>query len=192
MVVFSSVVFAAVILAFRAFAMRGQLIRATLAVPVIWVAVEYLSEFRSPHSTFGNIAYTQMDCLPVLQVVAITGIWSIAFLLFLLPTAIAAMTAPVEAAREKRMIALGTAAVFVVTLGYGAYRLQNGPVGTRITAGLIASDVRQTIFAQGAGSIELVRRYAEHIPELAQQGAQVIVIPEKIGRFGPRGDPTSG
>src|SRR4051812_41408654 len=58
---------------FSSFARRGQLVKATFAVPVLWVAVEYLSETISPHSTFGNLAYTQMDFLHLLQIVSITG-----------------------------------------------------------------------------------------------------------------------
>jgi apolipoprotein N-acyltransferase len=56
-----SLVFALIVLAHRRFILRGQTLRAVFALPVLWTAVEYLVEFRSPHSTFGNLAYTQMD-----------------------------------------------------------------------------------------------------------------------------------
>ena len=44
---------------------------------------EYLVAITSPHSTFGNLAYTQMNCLPVIQIASITGIWGISFIVFL-------------------------------------------------------------------------------------------------------------
>src|SRR6185437_9996870 len=76
-------VFGLAILAFRYFIRRDSLWRASFTVPAIWVAYEYLNAVTSPHSTFGNVAYSQMDCLPVLQVASITGVWGIGFLLFL-------------------------------------------------------------------------------------------------------------
>ena len=46
--------------------------RAALVFPSFWVFYEFLSERTSPHSTFGNLAYSQMNFLPVLQVTSIT------------------------------------------------------------------------------------------------------------------------
>ncbi len=76
------------------FLLRGQALRAVFALPVLWSAVEYLAEFRSVHSTWGNLAYTQMDCLPLIQIASITGIWSISFVVLLFPSTIAVLLAP--------------------------------------------------------------------------------------------------
>jgi apolipoprotein N-acyltransferase len=39
------------------------------------------------------------------------------------------------------------------------------------------------MFSRGAATLELVKQYAARIPDLVARGAQVIVIPEKIGRI---------
>ena len=52
-----------------------------------------------------------------------------------------------------------------------------------MTVGLIATDTAQTLFPRSAGTLELIRQYAAHVPELAEQGAQIVIIPEKIGRI---------
>src|SRR5205823_4514973 len=78
-----AVVFSFGVLFVRGFIRRGSLFLATLALPVYWVAYEYLTATVSPHSTWGNLAYTQMNCLPVIQIAAITGIWGINFIVFL-------------------------------------------------------------------------------------------------------------
>ncbi len=49
----------------RRFLQRGSLFLATLAFPVYWVTYEYLTAVMSPHSTWGNLAYTQMNFLPL-------------------------------------------------------------------------------------------------------------------------------
>ena len=80
------------VLLFRRLLLRGYTLAAALAVPTVWVAGEYINSLLSPHSTFFNISYTQMDALPIIQLAAITGIWGIGFLVLLLPAAIAVQT----------------------------------------------------------------------------------------------------
>jgi apolipoprotein N-acyltransferase len=95
-----SLVFGLIVLVFRGFALREQLFRAMFSVPLLWVAFQYLQEFRSVHSTFGNVDYSKMDFLPVLQIASITGIWDIDFLLLLFPAAVAVLILPVQLCRR--------------------------------------------------------------------------------------------
>ena len=53
---------------------------ATLVFPMAFTTVEYLSAF-GPTGTFTSIANTQYGDLPLLQVVSVTGIWGITFLI---------------------------------------------------------------------------------------------------------------
>ena len=80
-----SVFLAGIVVVFSTFARRGQLVRATFAVPVLWVAMEFLSAIISPHSTFGNLAYTQMDFLAILQ--DRIHHWNLEHLIFAVPCA---------------------------------------------------------------------------------------------------------
>jgi apolipoprotein N-acyltransferase len=173
-----SLVFSFIVLMHRKFILRGQTIRAAFALSVLWSAVEYLSEFRSPHSTWGNLAYAQMDCLPLIQIASITGIWAISFLVFLFPSTIAALIAPVS---RKPALAITVAAIYAAVFGYGAYRLHSAPTSRRVTVALIASDA--TLHPEGPATVALVQAYVDHIPALASQGAKVIVVPEKIGHI---------
>jgi apolipoprotein N-acyltransferase len=175
--------FAVVVLLFRSFVLRGMLLRAALAVPASWVALEYLSEVRSPHGTFGNISYSQMDFLPVIQIAAVTGIWGISFLLFLFPAAMAAMVAPRGDTRGKTLVAVVVGIIFAGPLGFGIARLHAERHTASVTVGLLDSDEAATMYPKGAASVDLIRSYTAHIPELAARGAQIVVIPEKLGRF---------
>jgi apolipoprotein N-acyltransferase len=53
---------------------------ATLVFPLAFTTLEYLSSF-GPFGTYNSIAYTQYGDLPLMQVVSVTGIWGITFLL---------------------------------------------------------------------------------------------------------------
>ena len=181
-----SVFFGLIVLAFRRFALRGQLLLAMGSFPLLWVAFQYLQELRSIHSTFGNLAYTQMYFVPVLQIASLTGIWGIGFLLFLFPAAIAVFFLPGTVV-EKRRAATVAGVILGAALGYGVYRLHvagNALVDApRVTVGLIATDAAKTLFPPSAGTLELVRQYAAQVPELTARGAQVVILPEKIGRI---------
>ncbi|CAG0927132.1 Deaminated glutathione amidase [Thermoflexales bacterium] len=53
---------------------------ATLVLPAAWVTVEYLLHLILPLGTFFSIAYTQSLNLPLLQIMSITGLWGVTFL----------------------------------------------------------------------------------------------------------------
>jgi apolipoprotein N-acyltransferase len=56
--------------------------KSTLVLPVTWVVLEYLySSFINPYYSWGSIAYTQFDNLQLLQIVSITGIYGITFII---------------------------------------------------------------------------------------------------------------
>jgi apolipoprotein N-acyltransferase len=53
---------------------------ATLVLPAAWVTVEYLLHLILPLGTFFSVAYTQSINLPLLQIMSITGLWGVTFL----------------------------------------------------------------------------------------------------------------
>jgi apolipoprotein N-acyltransferase len=175
-----ALVFAAIVLLHRGFILRGQLLRAAFALPILWTALEYLLEVKSPHSTWGNLGYTQMDFLPVIQIASVTGIWAISFTVFLFAGTIAALTAP---SGNKLRLTIVAAAFSVVIFGYGAWRLHTTPAAPTVKAGLISDDTVRPLFPYGQKTVELAQAYAAQIPAMVAQGAQVIVLPEKIGHI---------
>jgi apolipoprotein N-acyltransferase len=58
----------------------------TLVFPCALTAVSYLNSLVSPFATWGNTAYTQYGDLPLLQLLSVTGLWGIDFLMQRLST----------------------------------------------------------------------------------------------------------
>src|SRR6476620_4578176 len=77
--VIAAVVFGLGVLFTRSFLRRDSLFLAAFAFPAYWVTCEYLAAMASPHSTWGNLAYTQMNFLPLIQIASVTGLWGISF-----------------------------------------------------------------------------------------------------------------
>lgn len=169
-----ALVLALCVLLFRRLLLRGHALAAALALPVTWVAVEYVNNLISPHGTFFNIGYTQMDALPIIQIAAVTGIWGIGFLVLLLPAAIAVQTAH-QAPKRSRMTAAAVAAVLIVAaFAYGSWRLQ-APATATVRIGLVSlqEPVRSAADAQTRDA-----HYLEAIKRLADAGARIVLTPE--------------
>lgn len=151
-------------------------------MPVIWVAYEFVFYALSPNGTWGNIAYTQMNCLPVLQLASLAGLWGISFCVFLAPSSLAALLMLQDGTPNKRVLLAVAIGVFVAILTFGLYRLHSvSESQNSVELGLMASDVPKNLFPQNdASALGLYRSYTERIPELVTSGAKLIVLPEKV------------
>ena len=177
-----SCIFGLAVLLSRSFTRRGALWPAALALPAVWVTYEYLNTVFSPHGTFGSVAYTQMDFLPLLQVASVAGIWGITFCLFFFPAAVAALFAGTAHPAQKRQLAASVGVLFVVVMTFGWWRLHFPPRSEHsVKVGLTASDLPKNLEIEGPeANGRLLRDYLSEAKSMAGQGAQVIVIPEKL------------
>ncbi len=176
-----SCLFGLAVLIFRMFILRGDLWKAALSLSAFWVTVEYLNNVISPHGTFSNLGYTQMDFLPVLQVTSVAGIWGITFCLFLLPATIAAVLKPPGTASPKKKLAIATGVFLALVIGWGSWRVLSAPAPEHsVRVGLMATGVHSTFPHDDATALRLLQDYSEKAASLAAQGAQVIVLPEKM------------
>ena len=53
----------------------------TLAFPLAWVVIDFITSRLSPFGTWGSIAYTQYGNRPLMQLASVTGLWGISFLI---------------------------------------------------------------------------------------------------------------
>ena len=179
-----ALVFTFAVLLFRALLKRGAWWSALLAFPAVWVCFEYLFNLISPHGTAVSLSYSQLNFLPVLQLASVTGPWGISFLVLSFSSALAISlhlrtTAPKASVRILGAM-LGTTVVVVV---FGAVRLAQPSLGQKVRVGLIASDQPGDVDVahEGLDTSRLFREYAAEVEKIAAQGAQVIVLPEKLG-----------
>lgn len=54
---------------------------ATLVLPMAWVSTEYLVAVWSPYGTWGSVAYSQYGNLPLSQILSVTGLYGVTFLM---------------------------------------------------------------------------------------------------------------
>lgn len=176
--------FAVTVLLFRTLTLRGSQWSALLAFPATWVSFEFIRNLTSLHGTAGSLAYSQLSFLPFLQLASITGPWGMSFLLLLFPAAIAIglylrHTDPKRALR----LAGGSLSMIALVLIFGTIRLAMPSSAHKVRVGLITSDEpgNANIVAEGAETERLFRDYAKEAEKLVSRGAEVIVLPEKLG-----------
>jgi apolipoprotein N-acyltransferase len=181
----ASVGFALGVLLFRALVLRGAVWSGLLALPAFWVSSEYLRNLTSPHGTAGSLAYSQLKFLAFLQLASITGPWGMSFMLLLFPAAIA-IAFHLWRSSPKRALQVAGVGVGVVALVlvFGLFRLALPPAQKQmVKVGLIVSDEKSNVMVTdpGADTERLFRDYARQASRLTSEGAQAIVMPEKLG-----------
>jgi apolipoprotein N-acyltransferase len=157
--------------------LRGRVVAAALSVPALWVAYEYINNLHSINATFFNISYTQADALPVIQLVAVTGLWGVGFLLLLVPTVASLQLWPLGARRTRWTIAGCVVLTLVAVLAYGGWRLQQAPTST-VRIGLVALNdhgIRPLSSAEGEAR---QARYMDAMQRLIGEHAKILLIPE--------------
>jgi len=173
-----SVAFAAATLAARAAARRMVPWLAVFAFPTVLTSYEFLFSRISPNGTFWSLGYSQTDFLPLLQVVSLTGLWGVVFVLTLVPSA-------ATLAWHRRSVSplMPALAILLLVLGYGTWRLLQAPASASVRAGLAATDrglPEASITTDPSMALTVAAAYADRVARLAAQGAQIIVLPEKM------------
>ena len=182
----SALVFGLAVLAYRTFVRIGAVWRGALVFPSLWVLAEFINSRTSIHSTSSNLAYSQMNFLPILQIASVTGIWGISFCIFLFAATAAILLGGFGSLRDRRWLGIGTGVVLLAVLGFGVWRMSSESSAPAVKVALVSSDLQQNLIAQKHDdAIRLMNDYLSRARSAAAQGAKMIVIPEKIAVVTP-------
>jgi apolipoprotein N-acyltransferase len=154
---------------------------AALVFPILYSALSFLLAYQYD-GTWANPAYRMDTLRPLLQLASITGIWGIVFAMTLPASAIA--FAWYRAGSGKPWLAATSVALgaFAAVMIFGFARLATSVRQPRVRVAMIASDHQIGSWrATDRGKAEdLLNFYASQVPKAAAQGAQVVLLPEKI------------
>lgn len=172
----------------RLLAPRIRGFASTLMFPLAFVTVEFMYFSLSPYYSNGSLAYTQADFLPLVQILSITGLAGITFLI--------TWTASVihwswENAFDFETIGTGVGlctAVLLSVLLFGESRLLLGwPTAETIRAATVAASPQATTYIEMAeadpdsGSeyyFDVLEDYLARTKDMADAGAKVVVWDE--------------
>ncbi|OUJ67985.1 nitrilase-related carbon-nitrogen hydrolase [Hymenobacter crusticola] len=171
----------------RRLVVRYQAWWTVLAYPVLWTGLDTLEAAVLPDGNWGSLAYAQVAFLPALQLTSVLGVAGLLFVVALVPATLALALTYGRQLRQGWRAYLLTGLVTGGTLAYGTSRLQNAPApsGPATTFGLVAIDEGISARTPAVTRATIEQQYARHVAALAAQGAQVIVLPEKIASLPP-------
>ena len=153
-----------------------------LIYPSLWVAYEFLLLLILQGHAHFSIAYSQAFFLPLIQIVSITGMWGVTFLLALIPSGIAIAWFHRRRADLAFGSLTGTFALLAIALAYGLIRLSAPPAMAPIRVGAVAipRGTSDSAVDSSEGVDELPTKYLGAIASLAEDGCQVVVCPERV------------
>lgn len=180
-VVAPAVALAVSVWASRLVARRVAPISGVIAFAALWTGFDYLLSLTGSGAV-SSPAYSQMELPAMIQTASLGGIWAITAVMGLF----AAATAMAIARRDRRFTILA-AAILVLNIGYGQYRLSAAEKTPLVRAGLAADD---TLIVKGmkddeAAALAVVKAYAKAGQVFAQQNANLIVFPERLAVLRP-------
>jgi apolipoprotein N-acyltransferase len=173
------------IMATRRIVLRHQAWWAVFVFPVLFVAADTLMAALLPDGNWSSLAYSQADQLPILQITSLFGISGLLFLIALVPSALALAIAFGRSLRRGWIAYALTALLLASAIIYGCLRLQNHAPGAETTFGLVSIDDPIGPRASASYAANIFQQYDRHVTELAAQGAQIVVFPEKIALLTP-------
>jgi len=165
---------------------------ATLVFPLIMTAMSYIGAKANPMGSIGGAAYFQYSNLALLQLLSITGMWGIVFLVNWLGPVVNYAWERGFAWKEIRRNILIYVVIMLAVLLYGGARLAYAPEASSTVRvhGLTAVDMRMEMLpklqeARKQGwetyrqvTTELQDLYLEGTVREAQSGAQIVHWPE--------------
>ncbi len=174
-----------IVLASRRVVLRYRTWWTALTYPLLWTAVDTLMAALLPDGNWGSLAYSQGDILPLLQITSLLGVAGLLFLVSLLPSSLALA---IHFGREWKKGAIAyalTALLLAASLAYGLWRLQTQPEGEEVIFGLAAIDDAIETDTPAAKAASILSQYDSHVTALAEWGARIVVLPEKMGTLTP-------
>jgi apolipoprotein N-acyltransferase len=182
-------VYAGVVLLARWCARLAPPALAVFAYPLWLVSSEWLFGLVSPNGSFGDMGYSLVDVLPLLQLASIGGMAALTFCVALVPMTLAvAIARPAEA----RGALLAGGIPVLVALAFGAARLsQDYQSHTRVALVGVDSTMAQAYRGE-AQDLDAARAFAAQVHAVSARHPDYIVLPEKqLGGARPAGESAS-
>jgi apolipoprotein N-acyltransferase len=185
--VIGAVVFATFVACATEATRRWSGILAALVFPTFETAFYFTLGQSSPHGTWGSPAYSQVDFLPLLQTVSWLGMPGVMFIMSLLPSGLAVAWYRRRWNMEWKEPAIMAVGVFVLAVMLGWVRMILTPTTSSVRVAVVASDslIPQAESDDVSDAADIVTLYAKLVRQAASQGAQIVVMPEKVVGVAP-------
>ena len=121
---------------------------ATLVFPLAWTVVEFIGFKFTPFGTWGSLAYTQYGNLPLMQIVNITGIYGITFIITWFASIVNwVWEQNFEWLKIRKGVKIYLGAILAVFLYGGMYLILFSPKSNEVKVAGVQSHIAEAILA---------------------------------------------
>lgn len=147
-----------------------------LAVPALWVLLEYLRSLTRFGFTWGFMSDALYQHPALVQIASLTGAWGLSFVIVCVNFFV------YRALRERRVLWGVLAGVFViVNWGWGFYQLRTGvAVGQPVRVAIVHSNVDQHARSDPGQLSALQNLYLSQIEKLPAGTVDLVLLPESV------------
>jgi apolipoprotein N-acyltransferase len=153
-----------------------------LAFPFLFTSFEYILFNFSKDGTAASIAYTQSKNLPLIQIASLTGILGITFLITLIPSVISMAWYNWKNKKSASQLLALLLVLLSFSFAYGLIRINQPDSGDPKLLGMAAVDesAYKGVYDHDPDKeMQLTDLYLQAASKLADQGAKIILLPEK-------------
>ena len=171
---------------------RKRGIRGVIIAPLLWTSLEYLKAHLFSGFPWEDLAYSQHEYLPMIQVADITGIYGITFLIVLLNCVvydcISGLLLSSGGAKKRLLpeIIIGLGLLLLVS-GYGIYRMDNLKNTTKhldsVDVLLVQGNIDQSVKWSPEYQADTMNIYRDMSTDASKRGVSLIVWPETAMPF---------
>lgn len=149
--------------------------------PSLWTAYEYITSLISSSATNSSIANSQIAWSSLIQIASITGIWGITFLLTLIPASIAITWRYRNTDNQSLKTFAVPACLLLLVASWGFWLLKHELYVPSMIVGLatIPQTVEDLKSTDENKISDLLNTYLDATKELADEGASIVLLPEK-------------
>ncbi|MHB1458526.1 MAG: apolipoprotein N-acyltransferase [Armatimonadota bacterium] len=154
-----------------------------IAVPALWVSIEWLRSLGMFGFTWGDMGYSQYKAIPIIQMASVTGIWGISFVIVLFNTALADLiTHRSDPERKSVMLRMSSVITLILVLiCYGIIRSNDSiPAGKTIKAAIIQGNIDQDAEEDSVFIDRSWSEYSSMSADAGRNGADIIIWPETV------------
>ncbi len=179
-------IFSALTLFLAEFVRRRARVSVLVALPIVWVAIEWLRSFfpiGNPWDFLGCVAYQD---LRTIQFAEFTGVYGVSALIVLVNATIYWSIAERHPLRTKLRGGAIVAGIVVVTLAFGTIRrnqLAREPASGQVKVAMVQGNIPQTMKWDPAALPSTFKVYADASESAARSGADLIIWPETATSF---------
>jgi apolipoprotein N-acyltransferase len=169
-------IFALILVVTRKIVLLSNHWAAFLCFPVLYTAFEWIYFEISRDGTAGSLAYSQSNCLPLIQIASVTGVTGISFFVCVFPALLAAALYFRKSSKiYKTPISLLFVIVGIVFL-FGFIRLHDKNDSSYVKVGMIVIDES----SRRESTDSILQQYANSMQAMLGDSIQLVLLPEKI------------